>query len=207
MRIDQELSEAVPGAVDRIHRMESLAAGRSFPFRMAYWVSALLGFLALSLAISGIYGVLSYLVAQRVREIGVRIALGATPSSVVGLVVGQIIRLAGAGVSLGMLVGIGVWKIALNRDACVERLRSGPVRGWCSNGAVRVHGCRYSSIAASFAAGCDERSSPRLTGGERHKRQPSDEFETCQLDVEAFWLTEFPEQSPGPRHAIELISY
>jgi hypothetical protein len=62
--IDRELSESVPGAVDRIHRLQSLAVGRAFPFRMAYWVSATLGALALLLAVSGIYGVLSYLVAQ-----------------------------------------------------------------------------------------------------------------------------------------------
>jgi predicted lysophospholipase L1 biosynthesis ABC-type transport system permease subunit len=149
VRIDQKLSEAAPGAVDRMHRMESLAAGRSFPFRMAYWVSALLGFLALSLAISGIYGVLSYLVAQRVREIGVRIALGATPSSVVGLVVGQIIRLAGAGVSLGVLLGIGVWKMLSTAMLALSGFDLVPFAG----GAVMVLcGCMAAAILPSLRA-------------------------------------------------------
>ncbi|MBV8818758.1 MAG: ABC transporter permease, partial [Acidobacteriaceae bacterium] len=58
--IDKALAEVAPGGVDRIHKMQALAAGRVFPFRMAYWVSAVLGGLALLLTISGIYGVLSY---------------------------------------------------------------------------------------------------------------------------------------------------
>ena len=110
-RIDRELSESVPGAVDRIHRLQSLAVGRAFPFRMAYWVSATLGALALLLAVSGIYGVLSYLVSQRTREIGVRMALGATASSVTRMVVLQCVRLAGGGIVLGGLAGLAVWKM------------------------------------------------------------------------------------------------
>jgi predicted permease len=149
LRIDQELSEAAPGAVDRIHRMESLAAGRSFPFRMAYWISALLGFLALALAISGIYGVLSYVVAQRVREIGVRIALGARPSSIIGLVVGQTIRLAGAGIAMGVLVGIGVWKMLSTAMLALSGFDPVPFAG----GAVMVLcGCMAAAILPSLRA-------------------------------------------------------
>lgn len=110
-RIDRELNESVPGAVDQIHRLQSLAVGRAFPFRMAYWVSAMLGALALLLAVSGIYGVLSYLVAQRTREIGVRMALGATVASVTRMVVLQSVRLAAGGTVLGGLAGLAVWKM------------------------------------------------------------------------------------------------
>jgi predicted permease len=149
VRIDQELSEAAPGAVDRIHRMESLAAGRAFPFRMAYWVSALLGLLALSLAISGIYGVLSFLVAQRVREIGVRIALGATPFSVVGLVAGQTIRLAGAGLVMGTLVGMGVWKLLSSAMLAVTGFDVIPFAG---GAAMVMCGCMAAAIVPSMRA-------------------------------------------------------
>jgi putative ABC transport system permease protein len=57
---------------------------------------------SLLLAVVGIYGVLAYSVAERTREIGVRAALGATPGSIVGLVVGGGARLVAAGTVLGI---------------------------------------------------------------------------------------------------------
>jgi putative ABC transport system permease protein len=57
---------------------------------------------ALVLAAIGIHGVLSYTVAQRTRELGIRLALGAQPGRLVRLVVGQGLRLCGAGLALGL---------------------------------------------------------------------------------------------------------
>jgi len=128
-RIVRELEESAPGSVDRIHRMQSLAEGRAFPFRMAYWVSATLGALALLLAVSGIYGVLSYLVAQRTREIGVRIALGATAASVTGLVVRQSLRLSAIGIALGALAGIAVWKLLASAMLALNSFELTPFAG------------------------------------------------------------------------------
>jgi ABC-type antimicrobial peptide transport system permease subunit len=57
---------------------------------------------ALLLALAGVYGVMAYTVSQRVSELGVRIALGATPENIMSLIVGQGARLAGAGAAIGL---------------------------------------------------------------------------------------------------------
>jgi predicted permease len=63
--------------------------------------------LALVLAAVGIHGVLSYAVAQRTREIGIRLALGASPRTVMRMVLGQVARLTGWGLALGLVLGVG----------------------------------------------------------------------------------------------------
>jgi putative ABC transport system permease protein len=60
------------------------------------------GAVAVSLAAIGLYGVLAFIVAQRRREIGVRMALGAQPRDVIADVMGQGLRLAGIGVAVGI---------------------------------------------------------------------------------------------------------
>lgn len=62
----------------------------------------LFGLLSLTLAVIGVYGVMAYVVLQRTAEIGVRMALGAETGDVLGMIVGQTIRMAGAGVLAGV---------------------------------------------------------------------------------------------------------
>ena len=71
--------------------------------RLLAWLLALFGIIGLTLGALGIFGVLAYAVNQRRQEIGVRVALGASPQSVLRLVVGQGMALAGAGVVAGVI--------------------------------------------------------------------------------------------------------
>src|SRR5262249_20584055 len=70
------------------------------PREMAWLVGAFAG-LALLLSAIGVYGVMSFLTTMRAREIGIRVALGATHRNVVALVVGDAMRLAAAGGAIG----------------------------------------------------------------------------------------------------------
>jgi predicted permease len=83
--------------------MEALLADSLSPRRFAMRLLGLFAAAALFLAALGLYGVLSYAVTQRRREIGIRIALGAERGAVMRLVVGQGLRLAGTGVAIGIV--------------------------------------------------------------------------------------------------------
>jgi ABC-type antimicrobial peptide transport system permease subunit len=73
-----------------------------------FWLSLVLGALALLLTLSGLFSVLSYLVEQRTREIGVRMALGATSRGIALLVLSQSARPVGAGLVLGVSLTVGL---------------------------------------------------------------------------------------------------
>ena len=89
-------------AVYNVRTMETLIDNNTAQPRVTAWLVGMFAILALLLAAIGVYGVLAYLVTQRTREIGLRIALGARPGSVLQLVVGHSLRLSLIGISSGV---------------------------------------------------------------------------------------------------------
>jgi predicted permease len=79
-----------------------------YPLNVTSWIGSILGGIALALSVTGLYGVLVYMLSQRTREIGIRMALGATASSVVRLVMTQSARLAGFGAIFGVVASFSV---------------------------------------------------------------------------------------------------
>jgi putative ABC transport system permease protein len=106
--------------------MQQLLDVQYVPFRLFAAISEILGALALALTAIGIYGVIAYLVTQRSREIGIRIALGASSGSVVRLILSQSVRLAAIGVTVGAVIALGVGKL-ISSQALVLRIFDLPV--------------------------------------------------------------------------------
>jgi predicted permease len=94
----------VDPALGEITTMRMMARLEAAVLGVAFWMAVILGSLALALTVSGLFSVLSYLVEQRRTEIGVRMALGATPRDIVTLVVSQSMR----PIAIGVLVGGGL---------------------------------------------------------------------------------------------------
>jgi predicted permease len=109
--LDRAVSAVDSGAIDDVHTLEQAMDVQIYPYRMSYAIAWFVGGVALLLTIAGVYGVLSYLVAQRTREMGVRMALGASGNSLIGLILGSATRLAVLGTAVGSIAALGVSKL------------------------------------------------------------------------------------------------
>ena len=96
--------------------MDQAMAGANgyFLFKVGAAFAGSLGVLGLLLAVVGVYGVVSHAASQRQHEIGIRMALGAEPRSVLGLVVRQAVVLVGAGVGVGVLAALAVSRLLVS---------------------------------------------------------------------------------------------
>lgn len=103
--VDRELPVA------NFRTLDQLIAHSLAPRRFSMLVLSLFAVVALILAMAGIYGVISYTVAQRTHEIGIRIALGARAGDVIKLVVRQGMVLAGIGVVMGIAAALALTRL------------------------------------------------------------------------------------------------
>jgi putative ABC transport system permease protein len=97
--------------VENVSTMEALVEKAAAPWRFSAWTLGLLGFLALALATLGVYAAVSQSVVERTREIGVRVAIGARPVQIVGLVVREGVGLTLAGIAIGLAAGSGAGRL------------------------------------------------------------------------------------------------
>jgi putative ABC transport system permease protein len=110
------IRKAVAG-VDRVQpiysvmTMQEVVADAFGPKRLTTALLALFAALAVTLVVVGFYAVLAYSVAQRTQEIGLRVALGASPGSILRLILGQGIRLAFAGLAVGLVVSLALTRV------------------------------------------------------------------------------------------------
>jgi ABC-type antimicrobial peptide transport system permease subunit len=99
--------------------MDEVIARQVAQRRFNMLMIGLFGVLGLVISAVGIYGVMAYLVAQREREIGVRMALGASR----GAVVGMVLRTAGVLVSIGLVIGgVAAWSLGGTAKAFLFRM-------------------------------------------------------------------------------------
>ena len=96
-RIDGSLIVRVQPLSDNLAVLQSLS-------QIAATVAGLLSLLALGLAAIGVYGVVAYVVSRRRREVGIRMALGATVSDIRRLILSQTLRPVAAGMAIGIVI-------------------------------------------------------------------------------------------------------
>lgn len=109
--VEERIHKLAPDLpIDDIRTMQQLVQGIAglFLFRLAATVAAVMGVLGLTLAIVGVYGVVSYSVSRRTHEIGIRVAVGASRNDILKLIWKQGLSLIGAGVCAGLLAAWGL---------------------------------------------------------------------------------------------------
>lgn len=109
--VKAELQQATGLPVARIHSMNEVEAQSAARTELNTLLMTIFGSSALLLAAIGIYGLIAYSVQQRTQEIGIRLALGAPPSTVRRMVIFQGIRLAGLGVPIGIASAAGLTRL------------------------------------------------------------------------------------------------
>jgi predicted permease len=110
--VRRALASVDPGQPLReVQTMDELLDNASREERMLMVLVSAFSVCAFVMAVVGLYGVISYSVAQRTRELGVRVALGAASGDIAGMVVRQAGMLAGVGIAIGILAALGLTRL------------------------------------------------------------------------------------------------
>jgi predicted permease len=104
-------AESVGGLSVSVRNVNDTLEFQMAPFRAMALLASAIGLLAMLLAGVGLYGMMSFLVGQSTREIGIRIALGARPRNVTGLFLRQGLLLTATGLALGLAGGVAVSRL------------------------------------------------------------------------------------------------
>ena len=115
-----ERLSAIDQSLVNVISLQALARLQTYPLQIAFWVSVVLGGLALALTVSGLFSVLSYVVEQQAKEIGVRIALGAATKNVVRLILWQSVRPVGIGLAAGGSLAAAVAIVLMTTPIAAE---------------------------------------------------------------------------------------
>jgi len=99
-------------AVFEVRTIESHVRDALVVPRLTWGLSAVAGGIGLTLATIGVYGVISFAVARRRRELGIRLAIGARPGEVLTMILRQGLTLASIGIAVGLLAALGVTRFA-----------------------------------------------------------------------------------------------
>jgi predicted permease len=111
-RVRTIVADLDPGLVlSNLNTLDDRLALAFLPNRAAAITSGLLGLIALALGTIGTYSVMAFLVLQRRREVGIRIALGARPQSVVGMMTRQGVRWIAMGLGIGIVMAMGAVRV------------------------------------------------------------------------------------------------
>jgi predicted permease len=108
-RAIQAIDPDVP--VSDVQPVRELFSAMAYPFRLLGVAMAACGLMALLLATIGVYGLVSYSVAQRTREVGIRIALGALKKEILAMVVRQAMALVAWGLAIGLLLSLALTRV------------------------------------------------------------------------------------------------
>jgi putative ABC transport system permease protein len=98
-------------AIFNIRTMKQIVADSLWELNLYRWLIGLFAALALLLVAIGLYGVISYNVVSRLRELALRLALGSDPWRLVGLVVGRAVRLTGLGLTTGIVAAFAIVRV------------------------------------------------------------------------------------------------